>query len=132
MVGDPVYTINEGGLDDFVIIAGTGGAHSPDRDLEPSTGDGLRLALGSGNPTVGSSPARVQFDLPRQTDVQLRVLDLSGRVVRTLIDGARGAGAYQIAWDRRDDGGRPVGSGVYLLRLVTPQGVRTQRMVMAH
>ena len=45
------------------------------------------------------------------------IFDLSGRVVRTLTQGAQGPGTYQIEWDGRDDNARYLPAGVYLARL---------------
>ncbi len=49
--------------------------------------------------------------------VQLRVFDLRGRAVRTLVDGPRPAGPGSVAWNGTDDTGRAVASGVYMIRL---------------
>jgi len=51
------------------------------------------------------------------TQAGLRVLDLAGRVVRTLADSRFGAGRHAIEWDGRDEGGRPAAPGLYLVRL---------------
>lgn len=122
-------TIDEGGFDDLVIIASA----SSDAPAPTTPAEGaLRLALASGNPLVGGASARVRLSLPQPGDVTLRVLDPSGRRVRTLLDERRDAGTHSIAWDRRDDAGRAVGSGLYLLRLTSPAGERTLRVVVAH
>jgi hypothetical protein len=137
MVGEPQPSIDEGGLDDFVILAGTGLS-----DVGDDTGDGwtdslnpagvpLQLALASGNPLVGGGSATIRYGLPQAGDVRLAVLDLSGRVVQSLTDGTLPAGLHEIAWNGRDGHGRTVGSGIYFFRLVTSEGVRTQRLVMA-
>ena len=130
MNGRTGYTIDEGGFDDLVILAPTSGSAAPDPG--PAAVGPLRLALASGNPLVGNDPAQIRFALPQAADVRLRVLDPSGRVVRTLLDGRREAGGHPIAWDRRDDAGRPVGSGIYLLQLMTPEGNRSLRLILTH
>jgi flagellar hook assembly protein FlgD len=61
-----------------------------------------------------SNPATVvAYDLPEATHVTLRVVDVRGRIVRTLVDGWRPAGAHRARWDGRDDRGRSVASGRY-------------------
>ena len=47
----------------------------------------------------------------------MRVFDVAGRTVRTLLRGVQPAGERVLAWDGRDDGGSPLSAGVYLLRL---------------
>lgn len=61
--------------------------------------------------------SRLAFTLPAPASAKLVVHDLSGRVVRTLLDGDVPAGETQAAWDGRDASGRDVAPGVYLARL---------------
>lgn len=59
----------------------------------------------------------IRFALPAAGRVQLDVYDAAGRRVRALLDETRGAGEHAVAWDGRDDAGRALGSGLYVLRL---------------
>ena len=45
----------------------------------------------------------------------MRIYDASGTLVRSLIDAALPAGSHEIRWDGKDDTGRSVSSGVYLV-----------------
>jgi len=73
----------------------------------------------------------IAFDLPRPATVTLRVYDLSGRLVRSLVDGeVMEAGRREMAWRGRDDGGRSVAAGVYLYRLEANGYTETKRMVL--
>jgi len=77
-----------------------------------------------GNPTI------IHFDLPRAARVNLSVLDVSGRLVETLVDGAFPAGRQRVAWDACA-GGRRIGSGVYFCVLrADGEPERTQRMLV--
>jgi hypothetical protein len=58
-----------------------------------------------------------EFALPRAGDVKLTAFDAAGRLVRTLALGRQPEGTHRVAWDGRDDAGRIVASGVYLVRL---------------
>jgi flagellar hook assembly protein FlgD len=62
--------------------------------------------------------------------VQLRVFDLAGRLVRTLIDEDIVAGEHAIVWNGLDDHGRQVASGAYYYRLTAPEFSDTQKMVL--
>ena len=58
----------------------------------------------------------VSFVIPtRGGAAEIRMIDLAGRHVRTLLRGTSEAGRQVIAWDGRDDGGRNVANGVYFL-----------------
>jgi hypothetical protein len=61
----------------------------------------------------------VVFDIATPGDVRLRVYGVDGRLVRTLVAGHRAPGRYTSLWNGKDDRGRAVASGVYLLRLET-------------
>jgi hypothetical protein len=71
----------------------------------------------------------VQFDLVTGSAVHLDVLAVDGRVVRHLIAG-RGfdAGRHAAIWDGRDDSGRGVAAGVYVLRLRAGDSATTRKV----
>jgi flagellar hook assembly protein FlgD len=54
--------------------------------------------------------------VPARTRVELRVFDVSGALVRTLVDESRAAGSYSLEWDGRDNRGTFVSSGVFYRR----------------
>jgi hypothetical protein len=58
------------------------------------------------------------YDLPREGRVSLRIYDVSGRLVRTLVSGAvQGAGHHSVEWDGSDVAGTSTGAGLYFGRL---------------
>ncbi len=80
------------------------------------------------NPSVKFASVRVETSA--RGAVRATIHDAAGRLVRRLADGTMDAGAHDLAWDHRDATGRPVASGVYLLRVATVDGTRTTRMVV--
>jgi hypothetical protein len=57
------------------------------------------------------------FDLPSSEEVELRIFDINGKLVRTLRPAATNPGANApVLWDGLDDSGRPVPSGIYYCR----------------
>jgi len=75
----------------------------------------MALALASSNPATG--PMRLSYVLPAADAISLRVYDLRGRAVRTLVSGPQEAGGHIAEWDGRDDRGGPLPSGTYFARL---------------
>ena len=59
----------------------------------------------------------IGYVLGERKAVELAVYDVLGRRVRVLVRGEQGAGRYEVVWDGRDAGGRPVASGAYVVRL---------------
>ena len=49
--------------------------------------------------------------------MELSVHDLLGQKVRTLMDGCQAAGHETVRWDRTDEEGSPVASGIHFLRV---------------
>ncbi|HOX26988.1 MAG TPA: DUF2341 domain-containing protein [Candidatus Krumholzibacteria bacterium] len=72
----------------------------------------------------------IAFSLPRPEFVTLQIVDLRGRVIRTLVAGPRESGRHEVIWDGRDAGGSPAASGTYLYRLVTPERVIGKKLML--
>lgn len=64
-------------------------------------------------------------------DTSLKVYNLKGQLVRTLIDAQLAAGDHQQSWDGRDDAGNSVSSGVYLYRLQNGNSITMKKMVLS-
>jgi len=88
-----------------------------------------RMALRAVQPNPFVASTTIEFDMARETPVTLHVLDVSGRLVRTLIDGASWpAGRQRVTWDGMDENGQPAPAGIYLCTIEVG-GVRDQRRV---
>ena len=73
----------------------------------------------------------IAFDLPKQMAVSLRVFDVSGLLVKVLVNGeVCGQGRNVTAWSSRDDTGRRVASGTYFYRLEAGEYSETKRMAL--
>jgi hypothetical protein len=79
-----------------------------------------QFRLGQSVPNPARGGARIAVEVPRQSSVELAVFDVSGRHVRTLLQGVRAPGTYQAVWDGRDERGQMIHSGVYFYRLRAP------------
>jgi len=116
--GEFMSELNGKSLDSFAdeLAAGT---------KEPAT---LQLRLEATRPF--GSGAVVSYALARASDVELRVFDVSGRVVTTLVNARQEAGTrYTVEWDGTDDRHAAVASGVYYVRLRTQDGERSLSVV---
>jgi hypothetical protein len=87
------------------------------------------LALGAARPNPATSSVRIPFSLPQSQLVSLRLYDVSGRLVRTLVSERREAGEYEVTWDGRTDGGVPVRGGVYFYRMQADDWVSQRKVV---
>jgi hypothetical protein len=94
------------------------------------------LAQNSPNPFNPSTtiayaiPARVDGERIAAARVELRIFDVRGRTVRTLVSAAQEPGRYTVVWNGRDDNGIGVGAGVYFYRLQTPEFTQARKMLL--
>ena len=95
----------------------------------PPTGPPLRPSI-SPNPMRGQ--ARLRFGMARGGAVRVDVFDLTGRVVRTLMDAADArAGEYSLSFDVGSGGGASLPQGLYFYRIQTSEGIARGRFVVA-
>ena len=87
-------------------------------------------ALPANVPNPFNPTTTITFSLAQPGNVTVAVYDLQGRRVRVLAEGSCAAGARSVTWNGRDGTGRDVGSGVYLLRLETPDARIVRRMTL--
>lgn len=97
---------------------------------EESQETGLRLELDQNHPNPFNPVTTVRFSLDRAGLTALRVFDVGGRLVRTLVSGDLPAGAHEVTWRGDDERGRPVASGVYFCRLEAAGDTQSRRMVL--
>ncbi len=88
------------------------------------------LFLRQNSPNPFSPATRIDFDLAEAGHASLRIYDVAGRLVRTLVSDRLVAGPYSRPWDGRDSGGNRVASGVYFYRLEVPGQALTKKMVV--
>jgi len=97
-----------------------------DRPLTGSNVSGLKASPNPLNPRTD-----ISFDLRSSSRVELRVYDVSGKLVRTLVAGdVMDPGKRSVAWNGKDDRGSPVASGTYIYRLQAGPSVITNRMTL--
>jgi hypothetical protein len=89
-----------------------------------------RLTLRGAFPNPARSGATIRYALPAAGRVDLAILDLAGRRVRTLAAGDVPAGEQAAAWDGRDAGCRPVAPGLYFVRLEVAGRVLRARLTV--
>jgi hypothetical protein len=80
------------------------------------------------SPNPFPSFTQLAVDVPPEGATQLAVYDPTGRLVRTLSEGRLAPGRHAVSWDGRDNAGRGVGDGVYLIRLAGPSFASVRRV----
>jgi flagellar hook assembly protein FlgD len=81
-------------------------------------------------PTVAKGTAAICYVVGEQEAVDLSVLDGSGRIVRQLVRGRQRSGVHSLVWDRSDEAGRTVASGIYFCRFRAGDFETTKKMLL--
>jgi hypothetical protein len=98
--------------------------------LEPTVREGVQptpeaYALYPNAPNPFNPLTTIAYDLPRSSDVSLRIYTLTGQQMAKIVWAHQGPGRYEVLWD-----GRGLASGVYLYRLDAGKFVETRRMLL--
>jgi len=89
----------------------------------PSNPDQITLSQNFPNPF--NPETTIQFSLMKKTNVQLKVYDITGRLVKTLRDGTLPAGYYQVPFNASN-----LASGIYFYQLITDQKTLSKKMTL--
>jgi hypothetical protein len=87
------------------------------------------LSLGPARPNPSRSGVTIGYTLAEPCAVTIRIYDVAGRLVRTLVDGVGQAGPHEAVWDGSSHHGQLVGAGVFFYRMTTG-GWQSQRKVV--
>ena len=106
--------IVSGGADSLVMVWSVSPPTAIDSEHLPLPS---KAALLQNVPNPFNPTTRIPYALASDGGVRLTLYDVTGRYVRTPVDGYRWTGRYSVVWDGRDEAGRSVGSGVYIVRM---------------
>ncbi len=125
----PSYQITDFDLGSFEVrvyeFENTSGVDPGRNDLPEM---GLRLKPNVPNPFNPSTT--ISYFLPNRSHVRLGVYDLAGREVAMVLDEVQLAGNQDVRWDGVDRNGRPLGSGVYVMRLDAGGETKLSKMLL--
>ncbi len=121
-----------GCMRDFVFVSngyyttetGGGGAQTMDSKV-PKV---FSLSQNCPNPFFGETI--INYTLPRETRVSLKIYDVSGRVVTTLVDEPQNAGYYGLKWKGVGSSDRKVAAGVYFIRMEASDYRKTKKIIL--
>jgi hypothetical protein len=97
--------------------------------IDPGMPVMFALRGNSPNPFAGST--EIRFDVPRDAAVSLRIYNIHGQVVATLVDGSVAAGRHTETWDGLDSQGRKVSAGVYFCEMQSGSFVATSKLMIS-
>jgi hypothetical protein len=131
---DPDYDV--AGISYKVTALDHAGNESPPASPESTTGAGdhsapSSFALYQNAPNPFNPETAIRYDVPAPGGkVTLKVFDVSGRLVRTLVDGTQTAGRHTARWNGKNDEGQGVASGIYFCRMTAPGFTERRKLVL--
>lgn len=81
-------------------------------------------------PNPFSHKTAIRFRVPQTSRASLKIYDINGRLVRTLVNSPVTAGAHEINWDGTNEIGRSVNAGIYHYQLATTNYTAVRRLVV--
>ncbi len=88
------------------------------------------FAISQNYPNPFNPTTMIKFQLPKEQFVTLKVYDLLGKEIRTLVEGNIQAGYHKVVWDATDNFGNKVTSGIYFYRITAGNNVVTKKMLL--
>jgi len=126
---DPAGTTSHG----YSVIAvdGAGNESEPVTASAEAPAGAVVFALGQNEPNPFNPSTLIPYSVgPGGGQVTLRVYDVAGRLVATLIDEVQSPGPKTVRWNGIDKRGEVVTSGVYFYRITAPGFEETRKMAL--
>jgi hypothetical protein len=86
--------------------------------------------LSQNYPNPFNPSTNINFSLPRLSNVDIKIYNILGQVVRNLVNEEKPAGEYNITWDGKDNAGKSVASGIYLYKIKTDNFSSSKKMLL--
>jgi hypothetical protein len=86
--------------------------------------------LGQNYPNPFNLNTEISFQLPKECKVELKIYNLKGQKVKTLVQEEMTRGVHTLNWDGKDNAGHSVASGIYFFKLKTSDFVCVRKMVL--
>ena len=89
-----------------------------------------QFALHQNSPNPFNPVTTIAFDIPEPTYVEIAIYDLLGGKVRTLVSKEMSPGFHSAVWNGKDDEGRLVASGMFIVRMSSSLFMDVKKMLM--
>jgi len=84
-----------------------------------------RFNLGKPYPNPFNPTTSITYDVATDCEIEIAIFDIKGRLIEKLVSGVVQAGYYEIQWNAKSQA-----SGIYFLRMVTPESAMTQKLII--
>ncbi|MFQ6115509.1 MAG: M6 family metalloprotease domain-containing protein, partial [bacterium] len=116
---------------DLTIGSATSVGDYPDTPTSPGP---LNFQLAQNYPNPFNPATQIQFTVPGLARdgirVQIRIYNIAGQLVRSLVDEIKQAGFYAVTWDGTNDNNEKLASGIYIYQLQAAQFTQARKMIL--
>jgi hypothetical protein len=98
--------------------------------IPPATSEAPNPQVKQNYPNPFNPVTTITYSLPKACHVSIKIYDITGRLVKTLLHEENPAGHYRLNWHGRDDAGKPVSTGTYIYQMRADDYQQTKRMVL--
>ena len=95
---------------------------------DPNLSIPIEFGLDQNYPNPFNPETEIPFRVPQESDVVLKIFNIRGQLVRTLIQADYTPGFHSIRWDGKDNNGISVSSGLYIYQLQAGEFVQVRKM----
>ncbi len=88
----------------------------------------IDFALEQNFPNPFNPQTTIRYQLPKTAQIVLKIFNLSGQEVRTLVNARQPAGVNAVVWDGKDESGKEVSSGIYIYRLQAGESIQSRKL----
>ncbi|RLC44772.1 MAG: hypothetical protein DRH57_08870, partial [Candidatus Cloacimonadota bacterium] len=81
-------------------------------------------------PNPFNPETKIEYQLPRDTQVEISIYNIRGEKVKTLVNDKENAGHHSVIWNGTDDRNRELSSGIYLYRIKIDGYCATKKMLL--
>jgi len=81
-------------------------------------------------PNPFNATTQIRFDVASASRIKLAVYNADGRLVKLLSDANYEVGSYRVEWNGRNNAGSTVASGVYFIKMQSPNGILTKKAIL--
>lgn len=97
--------------------------------IDDNSENPLKHVLYQNTPNPFNSKTAISYYVTANDRVILKIYDIAGRMIRTLVDNTQNPGYYSVNWNGKDDSGKNLASGVYFYRM-TAGGFRSSKKMI--
>ena len=89
-----------------------------------------QFTLNQNHPNPFNPVTNIDFSIQKESYVTLKVINLLGKEVQTLVSGYQPVGFYSVQWDGKTSSGNLAPSGIYIYQLNSIEGTLSRKMVL--